>query len=367
MYTVTAMIKPPPLTSCSTRIHGLDLARALAIFGMVIVNYELSMDATGQGPAWLGVLTSALHGRAAGTFVVLAGIGASLGSARARLSGRADERRSARKSLLTRGAFLFLLGTAFLPVWPADILHFYGVYLTIGAALLFAPGGALVAAAITSVFIGLMFLLLGDWGTHWNFTDLTYQGLWTPMGFLRALFLDGFHPVFPWVSLYIFGMLIGRGSLASRAWRRRIGFAAAGVLVLIELGARIWAPVGIETPGWGALIATDSLPPAPGYLIAAAATAVIVIVLCCEIAERVSKRVIAPFEATGRLALSFYLGHILVGLGVLEELGMLENQTLPFAVGASIAFFVAAVLFAWLWTKRYARGPLEALMRRIAG
>ena len=38
---------------------------------------------------------------------------------------------SLRKKLLKKALFLFILGTLFLTIWPADILHFYGIYLTI--------------------------------------------------------------------------------------------------------------------------------------------------------------------------------------------------------------------------------------------
>ncbi len=349
------------------RIRGLDLARAFAVLGMIVVNYELSMDASGSGPAWLQSLTTAIQGRAAGTFVVLAGIGASLGSARARRSGSATERQAARRTLLRRSLFLLLLGTAFLTVWPADILHFYGVYLAVGAALLFAPSAAIVAAAIACSLAGLAFLMSEGWLARWDFNSLTYRGLWTPVGFARSLFLDGFHPVFPWAALYLFGLLLGRAPLASRAWRARAAVGAALTLALIQAGAARLAPLGIETPGWGALLATTSLPPAPGYLLAAGSTAALVLFAACELAERLPQRWLQPLYATGQLALTLYVGHVLVGLGALESLGRLHNQTLPFAVGASLLFFAAALCFARLWTRRYPRGPLEAIMRRVAG
>ena len=37
----------------SKRIEGLDFARALAMFGMLIVNFKIIMGATGRGPDWL--------------------------------------------------------------------------------------------------------------------------------------------------------------------------------------------------------------------------------------------------------------------------------------------------------------------------
>jgi uncharacterized membrane protein YeiB len=51
----------------------------------------------------------------------------------------------------------------------------------------------------------------------------------------------------------------------------------------------------------------------------------------------------------------------------LEEMGLLENGTLPQAVLAALAFFVVSVAFAVVWRRKVDRGPVEWLMRRIAG
>ena len=55
----------------------------------------------------------------------------------------------------------------------------------------------------------------------------------------------------------------------------------------------------------------------------------------------------------------------MLGMGVLEAIGRLENQTLPFTLIASLVFCVASVVFAHLWRKRFERGPLEAIMRTL--
>jgi uncharacterized membrane protein YeiB len=61
----------------------------------------------------------------------------------------------------------------------------------------------------------------------------------------------------------------------------------------------------------------------------------------------------------------FYVAHVIIGMGVLEALGLLENQPLSFAVGSAIIFCVVAVLFSVLWMKRFNRGPLEWVMRQV--
>ena len=54
-------------------------------------------------------------------------------------------------------------------------------------------------------------------------------------------------------------------------------------------------------------------------------------------------------------------------MGVLETMGRLEDQSLVYIVTASLVFSAAAIAGSTWWRRRYRRGPLEWLMRRIAG
>ena len=73
-----------------------------------------------------------------------------------------------------------------------------------------------------------------------------------------------------------------------------------------------------------------------------------------------------PFIATGQLALTLYVVHLIIGRGLLKTLDVLD-KTLPFAIGSAVIFCICAVVFSHFWTKRFARGPLEWGMRRITG
>ncbi|RKZ44597.1 MAG: hypothetical protein DRQ58_11305, partial [Gammaproteobacteria bacterium] len=74
---------------------------------------------------------------------------------------------------------------------------------------------------------------------------------------------------------------------------------------------------------------------------------------------------IHPLVAAGQLALTLYVAHVVVGMGLLQIFGRLENQTLLFAVLTSGLFCIAGVTFANFWQKRYKRGPLEAILRAV--
>ncbi len=69
----------PVLTEKPQRFIGFDVARCLAFFGMVVVNYKVVMQGTNAtSPAWLNDFLGLFSGRAAATFVVLAGVGLAL-------------------------------------------------------------------------------------------------------------------------------------------------------------------------------------------------------------------------------------------------------------------------------------------------
>ena len=355
------------------RIVGLDIARAFAVVGMVIVNFKITMSAENSGPQWLQGVAALLDGRAAATFVVLAGIGASLGSRRAREGTDSVQRRAAQVTLAKRALFLFVIGWAFFPIWPADILHYYGLYLAIGAIVLFASDRALLTLAAAAVAVSFVFIVSFDYFANWNLDTYAYDGITTVPGFLRNLFFDGFHPVFPWVAFYLFGMWLGRTDLRSHAWRRTLAIRAAVVVAVTETAA--WIVVGpkgtsldqLADDSWRWLFSVEPIPPMPFYLAAGGGTAVLVILGSIWLGEHLPERVAEPLISTGQLALTIYLAHVFVGMGILEATGRLEDQSLAWAVGTGLVFSMFAILGSWAWRRRFARGPVEWLMRRVAG
>lgn len=358
-------VQQTPSAPAAPRVPGLDVARALAILGMVIVNFQLVIASAATEPAWLRVAVTSIQGRAAATFVVLAGVGASLMARGARASGDPDMRRRVRSALVRRALFLGVLGTAFLVIWPADILHFYGAWMLVGAGLLFVSSPVIAGVALAVVAASATYLLVGDFFAHWNLATLEYEGLFRPARFLENLVLNGFHPVLPWLALYLGGMLLGRLDLTSASVRRRLLWTATPLAVVSHLAEDLLVPEMLDAIRPIHLLGTGSIPPTPGFVVACGSVAVLVIVLAIEVAPRMPRWIRQPLESTGQLALSIYIAHVVVGLGALEEMGRLEGQTLGYAVGASLLFTGLSVVCATLWRLRMKRGPVEALMRAI--
>lgn len=356
-----------PKTLSGVRVEGLDLARGLAILGMVLVNYSIDANEEHAG-AWLISFIDALQGRAAAAFVVLAGIGISLLSRRARLFERPDLLREARTTLLKRAGFLFVTGMALLPLWPADILHFYAVYLLAAVLFLTVPDRVLWsgATAFVSTFVIMFFVF--DYNEGWN-TDSEYVYIWSST--FRRIWFDGYYPLFPWMAFILIGMWFGRQDLRDRKRRRRILVPAllCGVsLQLVSSYAVSLASLDELDIAIGPLdlLGTSPFPPGPVYIATSAAFALVVVILSLEVASRFPRNLLVRMlVASGQLALTIYVLHATLGLLLLDSLLETTGDALNVAAGAAGVFCLISMIFAFLWRREQARGPLEYIMRRV--
>lgn len=145
------------------RITGFDLARALAVFGMVIVNFKIVMNSE-TGSSLLMTFSKLFEGRASALFVVLAGVGVTLLTDKARKSSDSSLVFESRISLIKRGLLLVTIGLIYTPIWEADILHFYGFYFLIAAAIFMVNDKSLlwISAIMMIIFPILMLLFNND-------------------------------------------------------------------------------------------------------------------------------------------------------------------------------------------------------------
>lgn len=347
----------PPQTN---RLEGLDLARFIAFVGMVIVNFKIAMGAE-DGTGFAAALGLALEGRAAATFVVLAGIGL----------GLAAQRGLDRTFWLTlkRALFLLALGLLNMTVFDADILHYYAFYFLFGAFLLGLNSRALWSAIIGLNLLFTLMILTLNYDAGWDWESYVYSGFWSPVGFVRNLFFNGWHPVIPWLGFLLFGIILSRVDLTRRGVQTRLMVGGALALVGAQILSRVLTPVmAALDPELAELVSTAPVPPMPLYTVAGIGAASLVTGLCLRLTPLCQRiGVLALLTPAGRQTLTLYIGHILIGMGVLETLGMLENQTSEQALIAALIFCGLAVIYAYLWSLKFKRGPVEALMRKVAG
>jgi uncharacterized membrane protein YeiB len=342
------------------RLQGLDLARYFAFVGMVIVNFKIAMGAEADA-GLLQVLTGALEGRAAATFVVLAGVGLGLSARQAQSKPFVVT--------LKRALYLLVIGLLNMTIFSADILHYYAFYFFFGAALLSVCSWTLAAiiVCLNLAFVSMIFLL--DYNAGWNWVDYTYSGFWTPNGFVRNLFFNGWHPVIPWLGFLLFGIILSRMDLGHRSIQWRLmcsGFAA--VIISKLLSGYLIDRFSETDPLLLDLLTTRPIPPMPLYTLAGLGAASIVIGGCLLVAGQLTR--IKLFQAlmpADRQTLTLYVAHMIIGMGTLEALGMLGGQSIAMAVSAALIFCAIATVYAALWSRWFKHGPLESLMRVTAG
>ncbi len=358
--------------SVSKRIKGYDIARGLAVFIMVFVNFQMVL-AIETTEGLLPVFFDLLHGKGAALFVVLAGAGMSLMVKSARQSDDRAKLWSKQSVLLKRAAFLFVFGLLYMPLWSADILHFYGFYISIGALMAAKRSIWLWLLGAALVLMYPFILSLVDYEAGWNWETLEYAGFWTPTGFLRNLFINGFHPVIPWVAFIFAGLWLGRQDLTDKRVRNRILLASGGVFIVIQIISKTLvnnAVAGNTLLLEDAIVmfGTTPMPPFPLYMISGTSLSFVIIILCILFTEKFrNSRWIEVLITTGQMAFTHYVGHVVIGMLAIYIFFGEKGLSLSFVFWYALAFCVVSVLFSWLWRKRFKRGPMSLLMRWITG
>jgi uncharacterized protein len=360
-------------TKVTNRIIGFDLARAYAIFGMFIVNYN-TVFGFHQDKSFLGKFLQLFNGNSSTTFVILAGMGVSLLGNRS-ASSLAEEKKL-RAIIVRRSWFLFAAGLLLYLWWPADILHFYGGYLHLAALLLFVPPKYYLVAAGACVVIFHLLLGIIPYETGWNLEKLVYTDFWTISGFLRNTFYNGWNPIFPWAAFFFVGMWLGRLPWHDLKVRKRVlltGIIGYGFMQLLLVAVSQSALSEEEKFYFNA----DYLPPFLPFMLSTVSFSLVTISVCIFLGDFFSGNPVAKALAgTGQMTLTHYVVHLTLGM---VAFALLFGKDFEPAYGHShpvaplvillfaCTFFAASVLFSTWWKRRYKHGPLEMLMRKISG
>jgi uncharacterized membrane protein YeiB len=362
-----------PRAQAAERIAGYDVARSLALLGMFVGHFAGGFTYDATRPAWLATfLDHYLTGRQTATFFVLVGIGLTLLSRRAVAGGDPQAIAQARKTLVYRGLFLLALGYATFLLVQWDILRVYGISLLLASRLITAPSRRLLLGALGFVAGFALLFLAFDFYQNWDRTNWSYTHPWTPSGLVRNLLFDGFRSVFPWAGFVLFGMWVGRQDLRRTAVNNRFLGCALAILVLVEVGSAIAVsyvdnqPGGTSGEGPAVFLGTLAMPALPLFMLAGGSLAVTVIALSVRLVDAWPGRHWQPLVATGQLALTWWITHI-VFLEIARTQRLLPVVSLRSAAGYGVVFFVVAVVLSWLWKMAFRTGPLEWVMRRIAG
>lgn len=336
------------------RIEGIDFARTLAFIGMVVVNFKtvLVVEADHSVSYYFSTF---LEGKAAACFIVIAGLGIAMSSDKLSFS-----------QILKRAAFLLAIGLVNRLVFEADIIHYYAFYFLFGSLLVGLSIRRLTFSFIVINLVSLVFILLFDYDRGWNWETLHYSGFWTAEGFIRSLFFNGYHPVFPWIGFIAVGAGIAKLKLTETKTQNMM--IATGILLIIAMSfteKALFALFIHDAPELTELFVTGPIPPNPLYMLTGTGAALFTIGFCLKITPLISGLKLFEMSVSlGKQTLSLYFAHIIIGMGFLEYLGYLnEPQSIETALFASFIFVVFAFAYTALWRLKFRNGPIESLMR----
>lgn len=224
------------------RIVGLDVARCLALLGMIATHTLLSSTPDGD----VTVIQSIAGGRASALFAVLAGVSLALMSGRGQPpSGRDFVATGA--GLAVRALLIALIGLLLggLEHGVAVILTYYGVLFCLGIPFLSLRAPALAGwAVLWAVAAPVLSHLLRPSLPERGFDSPSFAMLDEPLRLLSELTFTGYYPAVPWMTYLLAGMAIGRLDLRrarTAAWLLGVGLAVA-VLAKVVSAALVGRP-----------------------------------------------------------------------------------------------------------------------------
>lgn len=364
----------------SSRIESLDVTRALALFGVVAMNYHAYLNgALAYHPKYPSVwerlfnpVTGPLTTRFAATFVLVAGIGVSLFVNRARASGSQHDLHHARIVLLRRGVLLYVSGYFLQWIWPGTILFYYGAYFIIAAAVCAWSSRRLIALGVASIGIAAGI----SWWRAYQF-EHNNMTIWlspspnSPRNLLIRTFVDYTHPVFPWIAFFLAGIVLGRHAYQLATIRKQLLSIGLSVIVVTHAINFFFSPSTQITNAdyiQAKLLSTQPLDRGILFSLGTVATAVVAFVVISIAVDRATQSRLTQFFArAGRMTLSIYILHILFFNLVVHRLHWVGSTGLDAALLLSLFFYVIALVSASGWNKYFGLGPAERAYRAFGG
>jgi uncharacterized protein len=356
------------------RIIGFDLARAYAIFGMYIVNFNIVFGKF-KDDSLGGQFLSLFSGNSSTVFVMLAGMGIALMTNRGNEYSIEDKKRL--KSIVNKRAwFLFVIGLLLYFWWQADILHFYGGYMHIAALLLFVDKKYYLYVAGIAIIGFHLLLFIIPYETGWNFNTLQYTDFWTINGFVRNTLYNGWNPVFPWMAYFTIGMYLGRVDWAIAQTQRK--FFAIGFIMFLSVS--ILQILSYTIPMHEDLrfyLNADYLPPFLPFMFSTIGFGLMLIATFMFVSKFVANYKFAnDLAKTGQMTLTHYISHLTIGMIVFFfitnkplEMKMNDSEAVPPSLifVYALGYFILSYFFSKQWSKKFKNGPFETLMRKISG
>ena len=297
--------------SASSRIVGLDIARSLAIIGMVVLHMASLVWHT----------KVILNGLPAALFAILAGITLMIIARNFTVTTLLR--------ILARGCIITLIGLALLPL-----------------------GGEI---QVVLVVIGITMMLL-CWvpPLHWAWKLILFAAATVAATVKYApLTLPQVYPLLAYIAYFFAGMLLYeiyiRKQRAAAQW---VSTAIAGIVAAIGFYFRFTTDI----PGWLRFTGHTGV---VGEIMLSIAVAAVVLHLCL-LAGRAAPKLVYPFAALGAMSLSIYVLHVLTAYYWQSHIALHNTAW-------ACAFIALFLVIATLWRRLIGKGPAEwAVAKAIA-
>jgi hypothetical protein len=347
------------------RLVGLDVARCLALLGMVATHVLDARTPEGEltFAQWLA------GGRASALFAVLAGVSLAL-MTREPLRGRSLAERSA--AIAVRSLLIALLGLVLggLETGIAVILTYYGVLFLLGLPFtLLGLRGLVALAAGWVVLAPVASHLLRPHLPPRGWESPTFGQLADPGRLASELLLTGYYPVVPWLAYLLVGLALGRANLRDRGLLAALAAGGLGVALLAtQVSRSIVDPVvasenatgmyGTTPTGgdWSWLLVVAPHSATPFDLAQTIGSAVFVITACLllgALLPRTAVAALAVVGGAGAMTLTLYTAHVV----------MRTPEMWPAEVPAAYLSHVVVLLAVGaVFVLLRRRGPLETVV-----
>jgi uncharacterized membrane protein len=313
------------------RLVGLDVARCLALLGMVATHVldERGPDGGLTVGQWLA------GGRASALFAVLAGVTLALMTGgRTPVVGRERVARTA--GIVVRALLVGVLGMVLAGFGSglAVILTYYGVLFCLGALFVGLRTRSLLVLAscwvlVTPVLSRLVRPHLPERGVD----SPAFEQLAQPGHLVSELLLTGYYPALPWLAYLLVGMAIGRADLRSPRVAARVLLTGLCLALLATQLSHAFTSRWPAAPGlpdvvatgmfgnvpadgpWSWLLVVAPHSSTPFDLAATIGSSLLVIGACLLVVSRLPA---VPHEAVrvlfgaGTMTLSLYSLHVLL-------------------------------------------------------
>lgn len=370
------------LAAESDRVIGFDLARALALLGIMFVNITPSVTPS-DSMSWLWRIST---GNSMALFAVLAGVGVAI------TTRKAGRRRRAGlvtdwASIFTQAVLLFGIGlvmATFVPRQLAEVvLPYLAVLLLLALPFVRTPPWLMVIlAALVALFVPIWSHIVRQFLPTATASNIDFPAVFTdPTGVLVKLLLTGAYPALAWLAYVLVGMAIGRigisrsssvvllafgivvaaitAGVSSILMRQMGGLDALGAVAqetmpldeftkLLVLGAEGTLPT--TSTWWLAVIAPRTTTPFDLFF----TIGILMFVLGGLVnVGFVLPRFVKPISIFGSMPLTGYTLHL-----VMMTIPPLQDGWIGYLIQVAIL-----VVFVWFWSRFAQHGPLESVVR----